>query len=82
MNNIPQKGDTFTFYHYSTYSVPWQNRPFACRPKCSCGRCDGSPFTIEEEVVQVIHWADHAVEVIGSGGSKEIVAPPSCDLSF
>lgn len=39
-----------------------QNRPFACRPVCRCGECNGRSVTYPGTVVQTWYYADNSIE--------------------
>ena len=62
MIEIPAKGDPYTIETLPGYTLV-QDRPFECRPACSCGKCNGTPTNYPGIVTGVIYFADNSVEI-------------------
>lgn len=84
IDTIPAVGDTFTFAWTTGYLVH-QNRPQACYYGCRCGTCNGVTRQAEAVVVEVIHWADNSIDVVGyvDGVRRtQQMTPPSGDACY
>ena len=82
---IPKKGEDFTFAITTKPYILWQNRPWECRSRCTCGDCDGASTPITLPIEQVIYWADNSIEVTAVHEGKtlrSLLRPPSGDACF
>ncbi len=74
----PAAGQLHKFSTLSGYRLV-QDRPFNCRPACTCGECNGRSTTTTEEVREVIFWADNSVEVVSVTGRVARLRAPYGD---
>lgn len=82
LNAVPAKGDIFTFNKVLMPHILYQNRPWACRPSCSCGNCNGKYERLPLPVDEVIFWADNSVEIAATFDGVRytcLVIPPHGD---
>lgn len=71
-------GDAVTFRTTTGYRLT-QNRPFACRPVCTCGACNGSTVITEERLTEVLSWVSGGLDIRGHLGGYRMVRPDRLD---
>jgi hypothetical protein len=81
-SKIPAKGERVSVPVLTGYRV-YQDRPFVCRPSCSCGNCNGRSENFWGYVDDVIYYADNSIEarvICDDGQTRTLrLAAPSGD---
>jgi hypothetical protein len=85
MTAIPQKGDRVEVEVLTGYRLH-QERPFACRPACTCGSCYGTTTVYPGTVTNMLYYADNSIEseVLCDDGQTRTMRhkPPSGDVCY
>jgi hypothetical protein len=81
VTTIPKVGEVFEYETRPGYVLN-QFRPFACRDRCVCGKCNGTKVIHSAIVRAVVPYADNSTEVELSDNTRHMVVPPHGDLCF
>ena len=81
----PAVGDRFEVTELNGYRLV-QDRPFACRPVCTCGACDGTRTRYPGTVTGIIAWMDNSTDAVvmcdDGVERRAMVDGPHGDLCF